>query len=264
MDSPLFWPICLKLALVAALGVRLFCRFPVVAASFSSLFVGMAVCLVSCVQFDFWGSWPRLSLSWLVQLFEPVRAGWSPVDGLLSLLLVCLYFGVWYFYLDFCRALEEPLESSVKFCLLACLSMLASFLWLRAAIDYGRFRGAMNLRLEACRLTQQGRLPEAIACLDCAIARDPGQLDIAADLAELHLETGCCDRALFVLDRAVQLSPHRPRSLSLVYAQRGRFYLQIGRPSQARQDLRTALRWSPGNREIRFLLRQADLQESTR
>ncbi|MBX3166639.1 MAG: tetratricopeptide repeat protein [Candidatus Eremiobacteraeota bacterium] len=138
--------------------------------------------------------------------------------------------------------------------------MLAAFLWLQAGIDFMRFRSAMDLRLEACRKIHQGDLPGAIGLLEQAFARDPGQLDIAADLADLYRETGCSEQALFVLNRAVSLSPRRPQPLATVYAQRGLFLLHIGKPLAASQDLRTALRWEPKNEKVRGWLRLADRQ----
>ncbi len=214
-----------------------------------SLLAGVVLCLLSCLRFEVLGGWPHFSLPWFGH--DPERV-----------LLGCLFLATWFFYLDFCRALNQPSGRDSKIRLLACLSTLACFMGLRAAADYHHFRCAMDLRLEACRLTQQGLFLEAIDRLESAIKKDSSQLDIGADLADLYHGLGCREQAVAALDRAIELSPHRPRPLSLVFAQRGRFLLKTGRHREARRDLLIALRWAPGDQGLRRLLRQATSQNT--
>jgi tetratricopeptide (TPR) repeat protein len=143
---------------------------------------------------------------------------------------------------------------------LLSLAALAIILWCLALRDYWHFTRVMSLRYESCRQVQLGHLEHAEALLEDAFVLDPSQLDIAGDLAELYRCSGTPDRGAAVLDRAVALARCLPSELTLVYAQRGRHWLALGKFREASHDLRAALSWDPHNLELKGMLQQAERQ----
>lgn len=247
-----------QFALGLLLVLRLFGSLHLVASRPGGALLGASICALTCLQLEPDSPWPRVSLPWFPNYFRlfPQEISWLVVVQCLS--LGGLYFGVWHSFLACCRCLAGPFAREARFRLFSCLFMLSAFLWLQAAFDWAHFKSALDLRLEACRQIQQGRPELAASLLERAFVVDPGQLDIAGDLAELYRELGREAEAMSVLNRAVSLCPRRPRQLASVYAQRGYFLLRAGRLRGARQDLRMALLWAPYNQELRAWLRLAD------
>lgn len=138
--------------------------------------------------------------------------------------------------------------------LLFLLSAVAVTLWLQAWPDYLRYRQAMVLRIKSCSELQSGRSQRALGLLEDAWRLDPSQLEIAAEIAELHRQNGQPERGLRCLDRAVALALARPRERALVHAQRGRYLHSLGRYREAARDLGVALDWSPRDLALRRLL----------
>ncbi len=134
------------------------------------------------------------------------------------------------------------------------LSALAATLWLQAWPDCMRYRRAIFLRIESCSELRAGCSHRALRLLEDAWMVDPSQLEIAAEMAELHRQNGQTGLGLDCLDRAVRLALARPRELALVHGQRGRYLYALGRYREAARDLRIALAWSPEDQALRLLL----------
>jgi tetratricopeptide (TPR) repeat protein len=100
-------------------------------------------------------------------------------------------------------------------------------LWLRTLEKNPRATLALN-NLGNLRL-QQGRLDEAAACLDGALAVQPDAPDVLSNLGAVRLRQGRVEEAIRVLNRALALEPGSTEANNNL----GTALLQAGRPEEA-------------------------------
>lgn len=112
----------------------------------------------------------------------------------------------------------------------------------------------------ALTLTREGRGAEALAVLEAARRRAPGNALVVFDLANARLAVGELDAAIADFQRAIEAAP----DLEAAHFNLANALMQGQRWSQAQEHLRRTLELAPDNLEAAYLLAMARYQQGER
>lgn len=145
--------------------------------------------------------------------------------------------------------------------LLAVLVLVAIPLCGRAGLECWHYRQAQLLRERGHDLEHADRVPEAIACYEQSLAHYPYFLDLRSELAELYESQDDLKSAEHYFDESIRWCPQVALSQSVVYRERGHFFLRHQQYDKARNDLQQSLRFDPTESLSQRLLDQCDRKQ---
>ena len=112
------------------------------------------------------------------------------------------------------------------------------------------FLSVREQNLLGLKLFNQGRIEKAYEVFDRVLQRDPHFYDSLVNRAVCNVAVGRLDQARYDLDEAIRLRP----DLQVGFAHRGQLQIRLESWDAAISDLQTALKTTPEDAELRYLV----------